>query len=454
MPQLVQALALGGLLVAATSAVDLGPAGRGLVAAGLTVLLLWALELVPHGMAGRPLSWPIPVYLGRISYGIYLWHWPVILLIRRFVVITPPYLFVAATGISVGLASASHRLLEQPIRQSPRLSRYPRSVIAVGLAASLAMGLALAPGLLGSGRHPVVVPISTLQSDTDAPIGVLPSSVASATAKLPKPAANTPVPSARALRDAGRAHAPRTCLEHIARLGCLAHRGSGPTILFIGDSHLETLFPVIEDLAAKHDVTLYTWMYYVCPWQKDVLPQGSNAAACQGNKSQLYESMLPTVRPDIVIVVNRGYDDPNYPRPLQTRDRPDVTDPGKVLGASTANAIKAVLADAQKLVEIEPWPAMPFNPRDCLARATYDEQCRARTAGKLASEKAIEAAAARDPRVATVTLDDAVCPHLPICDAVVGGVITRIDNDHLTIAFARALEPILAERLAAVGGFG
>jgi hypothetical protein len=40
-----------------------------------------------------------------------------------------------------------------------------------------------------------------------------------------------------------------------------------------------------------------------------------------------------------------------------------------------------------------------------------------------------------------------------VCHPVVSGVITRINNDHLTIAFAAALEPALEQRLIAAGAF-
>jgi hypothetical protein len=66
----------------------------------------------------------------------------------------------------------------------------------------------------------------------------------------------------------------------------------------------------------------------------------------------------------------------------------------------------------------------------------------------------IEQLADRDRRVKAISLDDAVCPNLPSCDPVVDGVITRIDNDHLTVAFANSLEPVLDARLTAAGVFG
>jgi len=166
-------------------------------------------------------------------------------------------------------------------------------------------------------------------------------------------------------------------------------------------------------------------------------------------------SSLSTARTQpVVITINRGYDDPQYSRKLFIDGHPGETDPGKVLSISMRAGAKAVLAYAQRLIVVEPWPSLSFNPRDCLAGQKYDEQCRGHASRQLASETAIEAVAAQDSRVATVDLDDAVCPYLPVCDPVIGGVITHIDNDHLTLAFAKALEPALDKRLIAASAYG
>ena len=58
------------------------------------------------------------VWIGKRSYGIYLWHWPVFLVTRPGldIPLTGIPLFVLRVGITVGLAAASYRFVEVPIR--------------------------------------------------------------------------------------------------------------------------------------------------------------------------------------------------------------------------------------------------------------------------------------------------------------------------------------------------
>jgi hypothetical protein len=124
-----------------------------------------------------------------------------------------------------------------------------------------------------------------------------------------------------------------------------------------------------------------------------------------------------------------------------------------VLAAATPGAVDAIHALGARLVVIEPWPALPFRQRDCLSRARFAEQCAGRAAGKLASERALEASAAARHDLAVVDLDRVVCPRLPVCDAVIGGKVVRRDQDHLSLAFAASLSEALDRRLTAAGAF-
>src|SRR5262249_33299245 len=154
----LQVAGLAGLLVLAVSLPAVQPAVRGVGAAAAATVLLVGLEVSPAGVVARVLATPPMRELGRISYGTYLWHYPVILVVRRFVDAGPVAVLVVGGLVATGLAALSHRLLEAPIRMSPTLARHARAVAVGGLASSLLGGLVLLPPVLRSDRPPTVAP--------------------------------------------------------------------------------------------------------------------------------------------------------------------------------------------------------------------------------------------------------------------------------------------------------
>jgi peptidoglycan/LPS O-acetylase OafA/YrhL len=74
------------------------------------------------------------VLVGRMSYSLYLWHWPVFVLFRWTVGLDTPLLRVIAVLLAFLLAFASYRLIENPVRDARSVRRLPQAaVIAVGL---------------------------------------------------------------------------------------------------------------------------------------------------------------------------------------------------------------------------------------------------------------------------------------------------------------------------------
>jgi peptidoglycan/LPS O-acetylase OafA/YrhL len=66
----------------------------------------------------RGLSNPILVWLGRRSYGFYLFHWPVFQFYRRFAGEgLTPYEFVVLVLLALALTELSYRYIETPVRQ-------------------------------------------------------------------------------------------------------------------------------------------------------------------------------------------------------------------------------------------------------------------------------------------------------------------------------------------------
>jgi peptidoglycan/LPS O-acetylase OafA/YrhL len=124
------------------------PAGRGpayqgmlpvfsLISAGLIV------GLQHPGPVRQALSVAPMVAVGKVSYGVYLYHWPVFVLVDRQNWDVPePLLFTAKTAITAAIAAVSYVLIEMPLRRATWLP--PRRTL-IGALAGVAAAAAIVP---------------------------------------------------------------------------------------------------------------------------------------------------------------------------------------------------------------------------------------------------------------------------------------------------------------------
>ncbi len=100
----------------------------------LVAVVLWAVTSRETALT-RALEWSPLVWIGRRSYGIYVYHWPLFLLAQQaHVDLSHRVTLSAAWAASMALAAVSYTWLEQPIRTGTALrdpSRARRLVVAV-----------------------------------------------------------------------------------------------------------------------------------------------------------------------------------------------------------------------------------------------------------------------------------------------------------------------------------
>ena len=109
------------------------------LAAGAVVL---GCVVAPRSLVVRLLDLPPLPQLGRISYGMYLWYWPVLLVTSGRLHWDPYELFALRVVLTVALAALSYEFVEKPVRYGA-LRRWRMAAVApFGAAAALAAVLA------------------------------------------------------------------------------------------------------------------------------------------------------------------------------------------------------------------------------------------------------------------------------------------------------------------------
>lgn len=93
------------------------------------------------GAIGLLLANPLVVWVGKISYSLYLWHWPIYVLFRWTVGLEDPRFQLLALLITVAMSAASYYAVERQFRFNVRLTRVPTGpfvtasvIVLVGLA--------------------------------------------------------------------------------------------------------------------------------------------------------------------------------------------------------------------------------------------------------------------------------------------------------------------------------
>lgn len=99
------------------------------VAGSLLTLSAVASNPALGSAANRLLEAPGMVYVGKLSYSLYLWHWPVFVLFRWTLGLEAPALEGLALGLTVACAVFSFHQIENPVRRNAWISARPDFVV-------------------------------------------------------------------------------------------------------------------------------------------------------------------------------------------------------------------------------------------------------------------------------------------------------------------------------------
>ena len=424
----------GFVLLATRFSAQLSASQTGIIATVLGVLMIFSIENQRNGALSRLFSFRPFVYLGNISYATYLWHWPIIIVLLQLFDIGPIVLTVCTIGLSTIFASASFHMLEMPIRTSKFSKGNSLKSISVGVVFSVLFGLILIPKILNTENDAMtkirMVPIANSKSDSSSS-----QNDAAISDFLDEPKQWFPQPN---------------CINMDLSI-CYLHKGSGKTVLRIGDSHAIRIAEMFVDAAKRMDFSLLISSAGRCPWPIGLrLPTITNEERlklCSDIERENLQRVIPEVKPALIILTNRTFDSAFRIESLGKRGL-------EAVNKLASDTIDLYASDGRNVLIVEPIPETnDFDSRVCVLDSSTSE-ARQLCAFEISMEPTDFELFEREldvkrSNVATINIDDWVCPRAPICDPTGNGAIVWADDNHIAPGFARTLGRRMADFLKA-----
>ena len=400
------------------------PTWRGLLATVAGVLLIMGVSADRPSPLTAVLSRPTMVFLGRISYGTYLWHWPVLLILMQFFRAGPIAMAALGAAISTGLAALSYQVLEMPIRRSDRLARFTWPVALAGVTASALVAFVVMPPLLQSTRPPTLVASNGGGTSQEVPAQGerVPADIDWEAVSL----------------DYGSQHSCTTVAD------CVVVAGDGPHVVLVGDSHARMLEPMYEQLAEDHGFQLSVNVMAACPWQADLVNYkrpSAERAECIKERGTWYDDVLPGIDPDLMILVSNSYDnEAKYAGGFKRIGGSDESLAELLNNTTLETTARFTELGARSLIMHNTLQTGGLDPLDCLARATFLSQCTVPARmGSWPSDAYYTVADVDSDQVFTLDINPVICPDAPLCSPMLDGVVVWRDRDHLTAGIGREL---------------
>lgn len=352
------------------------------------------------------------IFTAEVSFATYLWHWPLIILAEAMTMqpLTWPSKLLVLS-LTFLLAWLSTRYVEQPFRFGFESVAQPRRIVAFGLAASLAMGLAAGGYLVVDQRYG-----SELARTSISPLSPKP-----VLAEGDKPRIYL-LPCEPGLRESEVFECT------------FGAESSAKKVALIGDSHAMAISPILIDLAERFEFSLTTYFKSSCPFFTGTssAPQTVEQVSCQEWNAELQETLASKEPFDHVFLM--------------------ASDGVETAGATRQEAVKNYL-DAWKVFTdtgtpvtvVREFPNMPGGV-DCIVKNDVNSERCDLPLSELQSPDWMAELALEVEEGSVIDLVGRICPDEK-CRMVIDNIVTYRDSNHITNTFAMHLAPVFQYEL-------
>ena len=399
-------------------------------------------DLGPVRLLGRaPLVW-----IGGLSYSLYLWHWSFVVVATQHWGGLTAWQRALVVTAAIPPAWATRTVIENPLRFHPAIAGRSRNALALGLACSL-LGVAAGGALLRAGSHSGFATIDLRALPPGQAGGQLlgygaePARVAIDQ----HPVGVTPDPL-RAPEDAPRLYADG-CQAELAATEVTTCTygvpGSTKVLALVGDSKAAQWFPALERFATTRGWTLRTYLKSSCPWSPALIYGGPTPdhryAACRTWGHAVLDRLTGPEKP--TVVVTSGIRSTAY--------GPDGTEQVATMVAAYADYWTRLGRLGIPVVAIADTPQPGLTAYACVLDHPDDFMTVCRGAWNRGSGgQALQVAVATVPTARLVDLNPWVCPQEQ-CWPVIGHVLVWRQSAHLTATYVETLSAVVDRELTA-----
>jgi peptidoglycan/LPS O-acetylase OafA/YrhL len=415
--------------------------------AGAAALIAGDSAEAAHGPSRLTSARPM-VFLGGISYSLYLWHYPVINLFTAWQgkapsLLTGPFLL----AVSVLLAWATKVLVEDRVRLAPFITRYRWRSLSTALAAVVPVTLAAAfiasepppwDGKLGPG-YPGAAALAAAVRHTTAR-DVKPTIPGRPV--LPPPAqVSEPAYWVNGCLDDEFTAAPKPCVFGDTKDPKL-------TVALVGDSIAGNWWEALAVIANQEHWKLVTELHATCPFSATpaIAPgKGGPYPACTSWGHTVLHDLDTTIKPQVVITSSMASEDAEGYAHGTAASR-------AAIGEGEAAYWKQLQAHGIHVVAVRETPNPGVNAPVCVEQyGTGSTRCDTPASQAITPDPPTSyAARLTGGSVPVIDMNDLICTSAD-CPPDAGNVLIYFDGHHFTQAYSQTLAPFLKRRLLATG---
>jgi peptidoglycan/LPS O-acetylase OafA/YrhL len=381
-------------------------------ALGTAAVILAGLQGLP-GWLDRIYAIKPVAFTGEISYSLYLWHWPLIILLPWATGYQPrAYELIGVFAASYVLAYLSKRFIEDRFRVMPALTkRKPRLTFMLAALASL-MLLAI------SGVGAYSASMANLAQTQTAPT-------------LDRAKNDTADPGHKCMTDA------ESIEIKICKYGQI---GADYRVLLVGDSHAAMHLGAWKVLAEAGHFQLDLAYKASCSFNLEARSDSARGKTCQAWNVELQKA-LAADRPYNLVLTS-------YYTAVRATEPDGQHDDATVAGFKSAWA--PLQARGSTVVAIRDGVNMDKQMRDCWESAVYDAtKCSMAEKSAFITDLA-QKAASSPPGALTIDFTDLYCQK-GRCPAIIKGTYVYRDSSHISLAFSRGMIGDWYRRLTELG---